>query len=242
MRVRLLCFRSLAAAMKPLTHASLHHAILQHFLDRGHAPTHARLIEMFDVDAATMTRALDELAAYHGVVLHPHAPEVWVAHPFSSTPTTFTVRQGDRRWWGNCASCSLGLAAMLGGSGVTIETKLGGEGAPVTIRVDDHRVDTDLLVHFPIAMTRVWDNVLFTCSVMLVFADEAAVDEWSLRHGLPRGDTRPIQRVYDFARVWYGRHLDPAWRKWSVDEARELFARFGLDGPIWELPTGGGRF
>jgi hypothetical protein len=225
-----------------LTRASLHHAILESFVDRGHAPSHRELSESFGVDAETTTRALHDLASYHGVVLHPHAPEIWVAHPFSTAPTTFSVRHGDRQWWGNCAWCSLGIASLLGGSGVTIETTLGAEGRPVAIHVDDHRVRESLVVHFPIAMARAWDNVIFTCATMLVFEDPGAVDSWSIRHALPRGDTQPIQTAYDFAREWYGRHLDPDWRKWTVDEARSLFERFGFRGPIWELPRTGDRF
>ena len=36
---------------------------------------------------------------------------------------------------------------------------------------------------------------------------------------------QPIQRVYDFAEVWYGRHLDPDWRKWTIEEASGIFKR-----------------
>ena len=149
-----------------LTRASLHHAILRSFVTRGHAPSHAELTASFGVEPAAMTAALQELAAYRGVVLHPHAPEVWIAHPFSSAPTTFVVRHEDRLWWGNCAWCSLGIAALLGGRGVTIETTLGAQGRPVAIHVEEHQVREDLVVHFPIPMARAWDNVIFTCSTM----------------------------------------------------------------------------
>lgn len=229
-------------AASALTRSSLHHAILRHLVDQGYAPSHARLCAAFGVDPETMTRALQDLAAYHGVVLHPHAPEVWVIHPFSTAPTPFTVRQGERLWWGNCAWCSLGIAALLGGREVTIDTTLGAEGRPVTVHVDDHRVREKLLVHFPIPMAHAWDNVIFTCTTMLVFEDEKAIDAWSRRHALPRGDARPIQTVYDFARFWYARHLDPDWQKWSTDEALSLFERFGLRGRIWELARTGDRF
>jgi hypothetical protein len=225
-----------------LTHASLHYAILRHFVDRGYAPSHAELMAAFGVDAESMTRALQGLAAYHGAVLHPHAPEVWVIHPFSTAPTLFTVRHGGRQWWGNCAWCSLGIAALLGGSGVTIDTTLGAEGRHVTIHVDNHRVQESLVVHFPIPMARAWDNVIFTCATMLMFEDQTAIDAWSKRHALPRGDAQPVQTVYDFAREWYGRHLDPEWQKWSSDEARNLFERFGFRGPVWDLPRSGERF
>lgn len=225
-----------------LSRASLHHAIVRHLVDHGSAPSRASLARRFDVDETEMTRALRDLHDDHGVVLHPHTPEVWIVHPFATAPTPFVVRQGERAWWGNCAWCSLGVAALLGGSGVEIHTTLGAEGRGVVVHVDDHRVREDLLVHFPVPMARAWDNVVFTCSTMLVFEREADIDAWARRHALPRGDAQPIQRVYEFARVWYGRHLDEDWRKWTTDEARDIFDRFGFRGPIWELPRTGERF
>lgn len=119
---------------------------------------------------------------------------------------------------------------------------MGAEGRPVTIHLDSGRVREDLWVHFPIPMARAWDNVIYTCSTMLVFASEKDIDEWSERHAIPRGSAQPIQRAYDFAAVWYGRHLDPDWRKWTVEEEREIFTRFGLEGPIWQLPNTAERF
>lgn len=222
--------------------SSLHYAILRHLVDRGYAPSAAWLAREFAVGPEEMASALLALERMHGVVLHPHQAEVWIAHPFSTAPTGFAVKRGGTVWWGNCAWCSLGVAALAGGNGVTIQTTLGGEGEPVTIQVEGDRIGEDLWVHFPIPMSRAWENVVYTCSMMLVFANEAAIDEWCVRHSLPRGDAQPIQRAYDFARVWYGRHLDPDWTKWTVDEAREIFARFGFHGPVWELPESGQRF
>lgn len=224
------------------SHSQLHYAILRRIVDEGYAPTCAELAEEFAVDRAEMAEALRGLADYHGVVLHPHQPEVWVIHPFATSATPFVVRQGDRLWWGNCAWCSLGVAALLGGDQVTISTTLGAEGQPVTIHVDQQRVREELWVHFPVPMARAWDNVIYTCANMLVFDAEAAIDPWCQRHAIPRGSAQPIQRVYDFAAVWYGRHLDPDWRKWTVEEARALFAQFGFEGPIWQLPDASGRF
>lgn len=230
------------AGMRELSKASLHFSILKHFVDHGHAPTRATLVEMFDASPAAVVEALRVLADDHGVVLHPHEPEIWVIHPFSTAPTPFIVRFQERNWWGNCAWCSLGIAAILGGHHVTIQTTLGAEGRPITIHIDDHRVREDLLVHFPIPMTRAWDNVIFTCSTMLVFGDEPSIDLWSAQHALPRGDAQPIQKIYAFARVWYGRHLDLTWRKWSAAEAHDIFQQFGLSGPIWDLPQTKDRF
>jgi hypothetical protein len=225
----------------PLTLGSLHHAIVRNFIDDGYAPTHPQLCERFGVAAAAMTKALRDLEAYHGVVLHPHLPEVWIAHPFSSAPTLFCVQQLERRWWGNCAWCALGVAALVGGNAV-IHTMLRAEGAPALIHIDDHRVRENLVVHFPIPMTHAWDNVVYTSSTILVFATDTDVNAWSQRHAILRGDVQPIQRVYDFARVWYGRHLEDEWRKWTTDEARDLFEHFGFTGRIWHLPASDQRF
>ncbi|MFN9298585.1 MAG: alkylmercury lyase family protein [Acidobacteriota bacterium] len=150
---------------------------------------------------------------------------------------SFAIQRQDDVWWGNCAWCSLGAAALLGGDGIRIYTTLGGEGEAVAIHIDGHQVRENLFVHFPIPMASAWNNVMFTCSTMLVFKDASAVDAWSRRHALPRGDVRAIQTVYEFARVWYGRHLEEDWRKWTISEAREIFRSFGLEGPIWDLPT-----
>jgi hypothetical protein len=91
-------------------------------------------------------------------------------------------------------------------------------------------------------MVNAWNNVLFTCSMMLLFEDEAAVDAWCARRGKITGDVRPIEQVWGFAREWYGRHRDLTWVKWTQEEAAVMFARHGLTGPIWELPTAGDRF
>jgi hypothetical protein len=86
------------------------------------------------------------------------------------------------------------------------------------------------------------DNVVYTCSTMLVFASESEIDEWCTRHALPRGDAQPIQLAYEFAAVWYGQHLNLDWRKWTLEEARLLFARFGFKGTIWALSESEQRF
>jgi hypothetical protein len=221
---------------------SLHHAILRSLMDTGYAPTRSALTHHFGTSAEEVDRALSALQEYHGVVLHPHTPEVWVAHPFSTAPTCFVVRYGDRLWWGNCAWCSLGIAALLGGDGVAIETTIGAEGKPVTIHVDGGRVRESLLVHFPIPMTHVWDNVVYADSTVLVFESESQVNSWVTRHCIEKGDVQPIQRVYELAAAWYGRHLDEDWHKWTMEEARQIFTKCGLGGRIWDIPCAGDRF
>lgn len=226
----------------PLNKISLHHVIMRHLVDHGHAPANDLLAGIFEVSPEDVARTLSALQDYHGVVLHPHCPEVWVMHPFCTAPTNFSVRFKERLWWGNCAWCSLGIAALLGGNGIRIDSTLGAEGKPVTVHVDGGRVQEHLLVHFPVPMTRVWDNVIYSDSTVLLFESHGEVDAWAKRHNIARGDVQPIQRVYDLGAVWYGRHLDEDWHKWTIAEAKEIFAKFKLSGPIWDLPYSRERF
>lgn len=222
--------------------ASLHEAIITGFLKQQRPPTVREIAERFQCDEAQARQGLRTLADNHGVVLHPHSDEVWIAHPFSAAPTTCVVTSGKQKWWGNCAWCSLGVVHLAGGS-ATIETRLGAIDDHATLRFENGKLlDTDFVVHFPIPMRQAWDNVVYTCSVQLLFRDEAQVDEWCATRGIPKGDVRPIEQVWNFATEWYGRHADADWTKWTVREAIEIFARHRLTGPVWALSNEAARF
>jgi hypothetical protein len=225
-----------------IDNSSLHHAIIRHFIDHGHAPSLQTLAQHFRQPRAAVVAGLQALQEYHGVVLHAATSEVWVMHPFSSAPTNFWVQSAKGSWWGNCAWCSAGIAALIDDD-MVITTTLGAEAEQVRIRVANGQLDDQgLLVHFPVPMTQAWDNVIYTCSTMLLFDSETQIDDWCRRHRIAKGSVQPLSRVWQFARVWYGRHLDPAWKKWSADEAQAIFEQFGLIGPVWDIPTGVARF
>lgn len=225
-----------------MDNSSLHEAIISHFLEHQRAPTVAEIAQRFRCDEAAVRGGLRALAEYHGAVLHPGSDEIWVAHPFSAAPTTCVVRSGARNWWGNCAWCSLGLAHLAGGT-ATIETRIGALADHVIVRIENGKlIDTDYVIHFPIPMREAWDNVIYTCSVMQLFRNEAQVDEWCRTRGIPKGDVRPVAQVWAFASEWYGRHANADWKKWTVREAAEIFARHGLTGAIWSLSEESERF
>ena len=220
----------------------LHYEILHALIDRGSAPSPEELQARLICTRAELDRAFEELAEAHGVVLHPGTHDVWAIHPFSLAPTPFLVESGERKWWGNCAWCSLGIAALVGGRCV-ITTTLGAEGERIRLTVENGRVTpADLVVHFPVPMTRAWDNVVYTCSTMLVFRDQAQVDAWSARHRIPRGDVQPVAKVLELAKRWYGEHLRPDWTKKTVAEAGAIFTDLGFTHPVWSLPTQESRF
>ncbi len=225
-----------------MNNSSLHEAIISFFLKNQRPPTIAEIALNFHCDEAEARKGLRSLAEYHGAVLHPNSDEIWVAHPFSAAPTTCVVKSGSCTWWGNCAWCSLGLAHLAGGT-ATIETRIGAIGDYATIRIENGKlIDKDFVVHFPIPMQNAWDNVIYTCSIMLMFRNESQVNAWCAARGIPKGDVRPIEQIWAFATEWYGRHADADWSKWSVREAAEIFKRHGLTGPIWALPEESERF
>lgn len=225
-----------------MDNSSLHEAIISSFLALQRPPSVEEIASRFSCSVEDARKSLRALAEDHGVVLHPQTDEVWIAHPFSSAPTTCVVHSGGKKWWGNCAWCSLGVASLAGGD-ADIETRIGGIDEMVKIRIRDGAViDKDLVVHFPIPMQKAWDNVIYTCSVMLFFRDRAQVEAWCADRGVPVGDVRPVDQIWAFAAEWYSRHADPGWVKWTVREAADMFERHGLSGPIWALPQEAGRF
>jgi hypothetical protein len=222
--------------------AALHYQIIKFFVDFGYAPQTAELAVALAAEEDAVEAALYRLAQNHGVVLHPHSARIWVAHPFSAAPTNFLVHCPGSRWWGNCAWCSLGVAALLKRD-VTITTTLGADGRQVDLHIKDGRVvETDFVVHFPVPMRHAWDNVIYTCSTMLLFESEQQVERWCADHRIPQGDVQPVETIWEFSKVWYGNHLNPDWHKWTNDEAWQIFAQFGLEGPVWEIPTSAARF
>jgi hypothetical protein len=218
-----------------LNRSTLHHVIIRTFIDCGYPPTVSQLASKFGASTDSIVEALIDLQDYHGVVLHPGSHEIWIAHPFSAAPTAHIVRNKGREWWGCCAWCALGVATLIGGT-ANIHTIIGNTVQSPTIRIANGKlIDKDYVVHFPVKMANAWDNVHYTCSMMLFFPNENDIDEWCTRHNVTKGDVRSIEQVWNFSKEWYGSHANQNWKKWTIDEAIDLFRRHGLDGPIWVL-------
>ncbi|MGH9887338.1 MAG: organomercurial lyase [bacterium] len=217
----------------PWDTAAVHHAIIDGFIEHGRPP---RL-------SADAHPALLQLAADHGVVLHPGTTEVWIAHPFSASPTGVWVERRDdhRGWWAPCIWCAMGIVTLAAPDAV-IHARYGGEAEPAVIEVVGGAARSDACIHFPIAARDAWANVVHWCASVLPFRSPGDVPAWCGRHALPQGDIVPIARVLDLGRTWYGNHRSPTWRKWTTAEAVQIFAGAGFTGPHWQLPAGDERF
>lgn len=220
----------------------LHHIIIKHIIDKGIAPDIGALSFILNEKADVLKTALYDLQEQHGVVLHPMEPKIWVIHPFSLSPTNFFVRSANGMWWGNCAWCSLGIAALLN-EDVTITTNFGAHDEQAVVHITKGAVqEKNLYVHFPIPMKKAWNNIIYTCSHMLLFQNEDEIDRWSKSHNIPKGDVQPITNIWEFSKIWYGNHLNPKWKKWTMEEAKDIFQQFNLTHTIWNLETSGSRF
>jgi len=221
----------------------LHHALLEGILRTGHAPTTAQLAATLDTSAPAIDAALAQLADEHGLLLHPGESRVWVAHPFSLSPTsTWVETRGGDGWWAPCLWCAFGVIALLARTGdgrdVDVHARLGAHATPVTIQIRAGLLLADggaSLVHFALPPRVAWDNVVHWCASVQPFAAEADVDAWCARHGHARGAIVPIQQVRELGELWYGGHLATDWRKHSAREAQQIFARVELTEPFWSL-------
>ncbi len=133
-----------------------HTAIIRQLLATGRCPDRFELAdELKTTEEEAVTRLL-RLEETHGIVLHPHEPEPWVIHPFSTTPTLHWVDAGTRSWWGPCICCAMGIATLASGF-VQIHTRLDAESRPVVIDIEGGHPTAgtnDLVVHFSVPPKR----------------------------------------------------------------------------------------
>jgi hypothetical protein len=196
------------------------------------------------VDLPAIHASLHRLHAHHGVLLLPGTSLVWMAHPFSLSPTATWVSsgdKGDKGWWAPCLWCAMGISELAGGD-VQVRTRLGGEAEEITLRVQGGEVSEKLLVHFPLEPRVAWNNVIHWCASVQPFRDAASAERWCKRHGYGLGELVPLEKVLALGRLWYGRHLAPDWRKWNNREAEAIFRQAGLTGPFWSLVDGDALF
>jgi len=225
-----------------VTNSNLHYSIIKGIIDNGFAPSVEGLAKALKTTKNDIEIGLKDLQEYHGVVLHPNEPKVWVIHPFSLAPTNFYVRTKKGEWWGNCGWCSLGIASLLKDD-VKIMTTIGAETKQIEINIINGEIqEKNYFIHFPIPMKKAWDNVIYTCSNMLVFESEEQIDMWTKKHNVPKGDIQPIENIWNFSKRWYGNHLSPKWTKWTIEEAKEMFKQFNLKDNIWKLDDSNERF
>jgi hypothetical protein len=141
--------------------ARVRHAIYQTFADGG-IPRSEMLARQVHLPVADVRSTLERLHAAHAIVLDPSTREPWMALPFSSVPTPFTVEGGGRSWFANCAWDAFGIPNLVGVDALIATTCQDCEG-PIVYRVEQGQlVEAHGIVHFGVPAAQWWDNIGFT--------------------------------------------------------------------------------
>lgn len=207
----------------------------RYIFNNGFAPSTIELANTLNSSVTEIEAGLKQLADNHAIVLHPNSFDIWVAHPFALFPTLFWVEASDRKWWGNCSWCSLGIASLTK-TETRIFTRISGEEEPLRIDiVDGNLVQKNLLVHFPIPAKKLWDNVIYTCANMLTFKNEEQINDWCDRHKVVKGEVLTLEKVWELSKIWYGNYLEDNWTRKTPEYAESLFEKVGLTSDFWKL-------
>jgi hypothetical protein len=219
----------------------VHHEVVTGIVKNGHAPSCTEMAATIGVTRDEVASSLARLHESHGLVLHPGTTDVWIAHPFSLSPTGVWVSAGEKGWWAPCLWCATGISAIAARN-ADVHVRIGAEAESVTIGIRQGKIiDDNLLVHFALPPRFAWNNVVHYCAMVLPFRSEEDVDAWCARHRLPRGAVVPMRQVLDLGRAWYGRHLAIDWVKHTPKEAQAIFEKVGLTGDFWRLPIADDR-
>ncbi|WP_263385746.1 alkylmercury lyase family protein [Granulicella arctica] len=216
--------------------ADVHAVIVQQLLESGRSPHPELIAQLLQITSQDLSDRLNRLAELHGLVLHPHVAEPWIVHPFSTTPTLNFVEGENHGWWAPCLWCAFGIAQLAGGR-IRIHSRLGAETEPLILEVEEGMPVTgsDIVVHFSIPPRNAWSNVHQHCSLVLPFRTEADVLAWCNKHGCSYGEAVPLETTAELARRWYGPYARSSWRKWSMEQAQQIFRDSGLNSAFWEL-------
>jgi hypothetical protein len=216
--------------------AKVRAAINRGFVKLGRAPTTTEIsteLALPEPDVDATLRFLDERRA---ITLVPGSTRVWTAPPFSATPTLHWVTTDRGAFWGACAWCALGIG-VLSETSSRIRSTIGGESEPLDLMVtrDGTTTPSDVHVHFALPAARWAESLSFSCNTILFFRDEAQVDAWSARHGLPRGNVLTVRRTLDLARIFFAGGLAEPPHRRSRGELAQSMATHGFDEPFFRF-------
>ena len=159
------------------------HFVYQHFAETSRAPSIDVTAAHFNISPEEATEYYKELHNRHAFFLDLETLTVRMANPFSGIPTDFKVHANGKTYYANCAWDMLGIPAALhtdavieavcteSGESVKLEIKDGyvtlnrdsGEGSlPSTSETLRSAQSDMLLVHFPLAFSRWYDDLVFT--------------------------------------------------------------------------------
>lgn len=140
----------------------IRHFVYQHLADTTKPPSVDEATRQFNISPEEATDYYKELHNRHAFFLDLDSMTVRMANPFSGIPTDFKVHANGKTYFANCAWDMLGIPAALHTDAV-IEAKFTESNDLVKLEVKNGKAtNPDLLVHFPLAFSRWYDDLVFT--------------------------------------------------------------------------------
>ena len=136
--------------------------VFKHFVENTRPPSTAETSDALNISAADSAASFDRLAASRAIVLERGTHDIRMANPLSAVPTAFPVAVGGKHYYGNCIWDSMGVVAMLGGTG-TIESKCGCCGEPMPLTINKLELEpVEGIVHIGVPAAHWWDDIVYT--------------------------------------------------------------------------------
>jgi hypothetical protein len=136
--------------------------VYAHFAETTRPPSVEETAVHFGISTEEASELYKELHNRHALFLDLDKVAIRMANPFSGIPTDFKVHANGKTYFANCAWDMLGIPAALHCDAV-IDTVFTESNEAIQLEVKDGKVtNSDLLVHFPLAFSHWYDDLVFT--------------------------------------------------------------------------------
>jgi Alkylmercury lyase len=209
-------------------------AVYHSFATTGAPPAYDELASRLGGTYDDVVRGISRLADQRHVVVD-EARRIVMAHPFASIPLGFSVMGRNTLWWGGCSWDSFAIPHLLTDEpDVLVATKCPGCDRPGAWVVDRKGPpDSSWLAHFLVPVSRMWDDVVHTCSNQRLFCSERCIDDWLERGSHQRGYVMDVETLWRLAAGWYQGRLDRGYVRREPAAASEYLRSVGLADPFW---------
>lgn len=179
--------------------------------------------------------SLRQLHDQHLIVLDNDRTNIVMAHPWAAKNLGFVVASSRQKWWGGCAWDSFAIPSLINET-CLIATRCPACGNALAINIDPDKPPdnaTDWVAHFLVPVTKMWNDVIYSCSNQLLFCNRNHVEEWLRKTENTFGTVLDLPTLWTLATEWYRGRMTPEYRRRTADEAAEFFGSIGLKGDFW---------
>jgi hypothetical protein len=208
--------------------------IYRSFAETGAPPKHDDIASQLGATTDEIVAGIRLLADNRHLVIDSDAT-ILMAHPFSSIPLGFSVMGEETLWWGGCCWDSFAIPHLVtNDSEVLVATQCPGCGRPGAWVVDRAAPpESDWLAHFLVPASRMWDDVVYTCSNQRLFCSQDCIDDWLVSNGRSRGYVMDVETLWTLASGWYAGRLDVGYQRREPSESAAFLREVGLIDPFW---------